>query len=92
MQSIVKENIEIAQQNSHFNITEELKKLRTKGFKKELTEKIKTTYETELPVELLPQGNSKWRFSNTISLLANGKDIEADTRLDLQKQAMEILS
>lgn len=42
-------------------------------------------------VELLPAGNTAWRFSNAISWLANQEDVTAERKLDLQQLAGEVI-
>ena len=64
--------------------------LRKKGMSKEIAEKIKTTYEMEAPIEVLPQQKGLWRLSNAISLVAQGIP-EPDKRIDTQKIAMGVL-
>jgi|TARA_Y100000310_G_scaffold216438_1_gene217469 hypothetical protein len=73
------------------NINTEVEKMKKKGFSKEFADKVKNTYEMDIPVELLPKEESAWRLSNTISLLANSKDISPDLSLDAQKYAMGTL-
>lgn len=89
LQENVKERIKRSAQDG-LSIKDEIAKMKKKGFRKELAESVKTTFESELPVELLPQEKTVWRFSNAISLLANQKS--GDDRLDLQNYAMSVLS
>jgi len=42
-------------------------------------------------VEELPAGNTKWRWSNAISWVAKQKDVSADDRLDLEREAGNVL-
>lgn len=64
--------------------------LRRKGMSKEIADRVKLTYETPAPVELLPQQNGLWRLSNAISLVAQGIE-EADKVVNMEKLAMEVL-
>jgi hypothetical protein len=64
--------------------------LRKRGLRKEIVEQIKTAYDLPQEVEILPKGNSFWRLSNAISLVANGVD-RADEKVDLEKEAMNLL-
>lgn len=90
LQTKVKERILLAvENNGEINIAYEIKKLRTKGVKKEIAEDIKRTFESKLPVELLPENKNRWRLSNAISLIANSQT--PDIKLDLQKHAMNVI-
>ncbi len=91
LQSKVKERILFAAENGGeaVNIANEIKKLRTKGVKKEIADDIKRTFESQLPVELLPEVKNRWRLSNAISLIANSQN--PDVKLDLQKHAMNVI-
>lgn len=60
-----------------------------KKFGKSLAEQIETLYKQ--PIEDLPKGDTKWRFSNCLSLIANGSGVSADGRMDLQKEAARII-
>lgn len=72
------------------NIKDAIASLRKKGVSKGIAEKIKTTYEMEAPIEVLPQQKGLWRLSNAISLVAQGIP-EYDKRIDTQKLAMEVI-
>jgi len=61
-----------------------------KKFKKEITEQIKTSYELPEGIEVLPAGNTLWRLSNAISLVANSVKT-LDEKVDLEKEAMRLL-
>jgi len=61
-----------------------------KRFRKEIAEQVKTTYELPQEVELLPAGQSLWRMSSAISLVANGVE-RLDEKVDLEKEAMAVL-
>jgi hypothetical protein len=61
-----------------------------KRFRKEIAEQVKTTYELPQEVELLPAGQSLWRMSNAISLVASGIQ-RLDEKVDLEKEAMSVL-
>lgn len=64
--------------------------LHKKGYRKEIVESIKTSYESELPIEALPPvSTGTWRLSNAISLIAKG--LNGDEKLDLEKEAMNVL-
>ena len=90
LQSKVKERIFFAAENNgDINIANEIKKLRTKGIKKEIAEDIKRTFDSNLPVEVLPVIKNRWRLSNAISFIANSQT--PDIKLDLQKQAMNVI-
>jgi hypothetical protein len=65
--------------------------IRKKGFSKEIAEKVKTIYEADVPLELLPAGNNAWRLSNALSLIAKDKSLSADQRIDAEKGAMSLL-
>lgn len=57
---------------------------------KGLAEKIGQTYNTA-DVEALPPGNTAWRMSNAISWVAKQDDVDADTRVDLEREAGALL-
>lgn len=61
-----------------------------KKFGKTLAEQVKVLYESAASDDL-PKGENKWRFSNVLSLLANGSGVSPDGRLDLQKEAARII-
>lgn len=92
LQAQVRKQITESATNEKFiNIDNEIAKLRKKGFSKDITEKIKSTYESELPVEVLPKENNSWRLANAMSFIANNSKIHSDLSLDLQKASMEVL-
>ena len=91
MQAALRDRIHEAAQAGGVNISDEVRKLRSKGIRKDIAESIKTAYEGALPVEILPPEASKWRLSNAISYIANGSGLAADVSLDLQKAAMDVL-
>jgi hypothetical protein len=64
--------------------------LRKRGLRKETVDQIKTAYDLPQEVEILPKGNSFWRLSNAISLVANGVE-RPDEKVDLEKEAMNLL-
>ena len=64
--------------------------LRKRGIRKEIVEQVKTAYDLPEDVEILPKGNSLWRLSNAISLVAKGVE-KTDEKLDLEKEAMNLL-
>lgn len=70
------------------NMKAELEGIKKK-FGKTLAEQVDTLYQQD--IEDLPKGDSKWRFSSCLSLLANGTGIDADARMDLQKEAARII-
>tara|TARA_Y100000034_G_scaffold63302_1_gene76595 strand:- start:2996 stop:3664 length:669 start_codon:yes stop_codon:yes gene_type:complete len=93
LQAGVKNRIlDAMESDCNININDEVKKLRQKGFKKDLAESVKVAFDSEMPVEFLPEVKNKWRLSNAISLIAKGSALPSDTRLDLQKQAMAVIS
>jgi len=92
LQAEIKNRIESSMVEGGVDINDEIKKMRAKGFRKEFAESVKAVYETSLPVEQLPQQDSRWRLSNVISLLANGSSVDSDVKLDAQNYAMDILS
>lgn len=61
-----------------------------KKFKKEIVEQIKTSYDLPQDIEVLPSGNTIWRISNAISLVANSVKT-LDEKVDLEKEAMRLL-
>lgn len=71
------------------SLTRALEQLKKQGLRKELLDSVKSTYEADLPVEVLPPGNNAWRLSNTLSLLANQS--KGDEALDLQNAAYSVL-
>jgi len=91
LQAGVKNRIELAMVSQEINLDDEMLKMRKKGFSKELVTSVRGTFDSQLPVELLPQIKNKWRLSNAMSLIANSTEILPDARLDLQKAAMEVL-
>jgi len=64
--------------------------LRKRGIRKEIVEQVKSAYALPQEVEILPKGNSVWRLTNAISLVANGV-VKADEKLDLEREAMLLL-
>lgn len=65
--------------------------LRKKGVKKEITDQIKSSYESDLGVDFLPPVQSAWRMANTISLISQGiKD--QDAKIDLEKMSMNLIA
>jgi hypothetical protein len=60
-----------------------------KKFGKGLAEQVDTLWKQD--IEDLPSGDNKWRLSNVLSLIANGKDVKADNKMDLQKEACRII-
>lgn len=70
--------------------TPDLKRLMKSGLPKEFCASVKSVYESELPVEMLPKEKNLWRLSNAISLVANVQTSN-DVKLDGQKVAMDIL-
>lgn len=72
------------------DLAKSIEALKKQGLKKEVLDRVKATYEMELPVEILPPGNTAWRLSNVLSFLANSaKD---DEQLDLQAAAATVLA
>ena len=62
-----------------------IRKQVTKDEEKQIVDKYNSP-----DVELLPPGNTKWRFSNAISWLA-GQAEDADRKLDLQRLAGQVI-
>ena len=73
------------------NIDTAVALLRKKGLRKEVADSVKALYNSEVPVEALPQEKSKWRLSNCISLIANGEK-NGDREIDLQKLAYDVVA
>ena len=71
------------------NLEQVLGSLKSKGFKKELLDRVKATYEAPMPIEALPQVSGGWRLSNTLSLLAHGA--KGDEAKDLQDAAWDVV-
>jgi len=61
--------------------------MKKKGFRKEITEGVKFLYEQTSDWEIMPQKKSAWRLMNAISFLSRSDKIDADTALDLQREA-----
>lgn len=76
-------------QESEVNLVQALDALKKKGLKKETLERVRSTYQADLPVEVLPAGNNSWRLSNVLSFLANQS--KGDDKLDLQEAAYSVL-
>lgn len=84
------EKVEAAN-NSEPELKEILAKLKTKGFKKDVVDKVRETYESDaLPYEVLPQERTAWRLSNAISFLA--RSAEGDDKHELERAAMSVLA
>lgn len=66
-------------------------RLKTKGLKKGVIEAVKTVYESKMGVEVLPQEKNLWRFANALSFVSQSQEDE-DSRIDLEKTAMELIS
>src|SRR5207253_856007 len=60
-----------------------------KNVSKDQEQKIRDKFNST-DVELLPPGNTAWRFSNAISWLAGQVD-DADEKLDLQRLAGQVV-
>lgn len=73
-----------------FSLSSAIEKLKKKNLSKEILDKVKTTYDTMMPIEALPKVDGYWRFSNTLSLIANS--YSGDTKLDLEKEAFKVLA
>lgn len=72
------------------NVSQAIQTLGKRGLKKATLDKVKALYETEQPVESLPQAGGAWRFSNVLSLLANSA--QGDEAHDLRELAAEVLN
>lgn len=68
-----------------------LEGLRKQGMSKEISDQVKTLYNQESIVELLPAEKSAWRLSNAIALVAQEKDLSVDKRIDLEGMAMRVM-
>lgn len=69
-----------------------LESLKREGVAKDLIKQVEDAYSKEsLFQELLPAGNSLWRLSNAISLVAQSAETE-DKKLDMTKLAMDVLN
>jgi len=80
-----------AKGDEKFSLPTALAVLGKKGLKKEVLEKVKTYYESNLlPIESIPQEPGAWRFANVLSLLANGTKNQDDAK-DLQDLAFDVL-
>lgn len=75
--------------NAEVNLSTALATLGKKGLRKDVLEKVKTMYEAELPVEAVPAGNTAWRLSNVLSLIANSA--KGDEATDLRDAAFTVL-
>jgi hypothetical protein len=71
------------------NVPQALQALQKRGLKKATLDKVKALYETEQPVESLPQQAGAWRFSNVLSLLANSA--QGDEAHDLRELAADMI-
>jgi hypothetical protein len=71
------------------NLAATMAALTKKGLKKDVVEQAKKMYEMDMPIEALPQGNSAWRLSNVLSLLA--KSAAGDDRVVLEGAAFDVL-
>ncbi len=72
------------------NVNDFVANLRKKGYRKELAENVKATFENKaLPVEVLPQEDSAWRLSNVLSLLAQNES--DDVKLGLEREAFDLV-
>jgi hypothetical protein len=74
------------QATGEVNLSTALSKLSKAGLRKATVEKVKALYETEQPVESLPEMPGKWRLSNVLSLIANGTK-DGDEAHDLRELA-----
>lgn len=72
------------------DVSTSLAQLKKQGFSKDTLDKIRNTYEADLPVEALPQEPGAWRFSNVLSLLA--KSAKGDEKLELERAAMGVVA
>jgi hypothetical protein len=66
-----------------------LSDFRKRGMSQEIAAKVELLYETEQPLEILPQKSNAWRLSNCISFLA--KSETGDKRIDLETMAFDVL-
>lgn len=79
---------EAAEKNVNLGV--ELAGLKKKGIKAEIVEKVKTMFNSEMPVEVLPAGHTAWRLSNVLSLLAQGE--KGDSKLELEEAAFSAVA
>jgi len=84
--------VEGAVLNEDVDVKKALGGLKKRGVSKDVIERINTTFEAELPIELLPQKKSAWKLSNAISLVAKSNDLSLDASVDLEKEAFNVLS
>jgi len=73
------------------NLESALASLKRAGLKAAVVEKVKTAWDTEMPIEALPQERNAWRFSNILSMLANG-ETDGDAASDLRDAAFSVLT
>lgn len=73
------------------NAIQIIDQMRKRGVTKDVAEKVKLLWETDMPVESLPKEKNLWRLSNAISLIANSENFVADKKIDLQAEAMTVL-
>ncbi len=84
LEATLKENV-----TKNINVSQAVALLKKSGVKAAVAEKVKTLYETQLPVESVPQSPGAWRFANVLSLLAN--EAKGDEAKDLQAAAFDVL-
>lgn len=76
--------------NKEVNLDVAIAELKKKGFAKATLDKVRALYETEQPVESLPEQPSAWRLSNCLSLLA--KSADGDEAVELERAAFALVA
>jgi hypothetical protein len=69
-----------------FSLASALGSLKRAGVRAAVTEQVKQMYETQMPVEALPQQPGAWRFANVVSLLS--QSVKGDAQKDLEDVAL----
>jgi len=75
--------------DAEIDLKKALSDFRKRGMSQEVAAKVELLYETDQPLEVLPQKSNAWRLSNCISYLA--KSERGDKRIDLENMAFEVL-
>lgn len=78
-----------AKMDKAINVKEAIAAMKKRGVSSDVAEQVRTTYDTDMPVEALPPMQGAWRFSNVLSLIANGQN--GDDKLQLEREAMAVL-
>lgn len=67
------------------------KMIRDKGVRKEIVDQVKSVYESQIGIEVLPQENNLWRLTNALSYVSQGVK-KKDEQIDLERVAMSLLN